>query len=274
MISNSTNDAVSIKLLLEAGAHFGHQTSLWNPKMRSYIFTQRNGIHIIDLQQTVTLLERACSFVCDVASSGGEVLFVGAKKQARSVVEEEARRCGMPYVDQRWLGGMLTNFVTIQARLNYLAHLEDRYSRGEFHSLPKKEASRLEQQIERLNRLMGGFKEMTAIPSALFIIDPLREKIAVAEAKRTGVPIVAMVDTNCNPDDIDYIIPSNDDAIKSIRLVCSEIASAILEGKAAWELHEGEEVFVEMTSEAVTSAEEIGKQVSFVPEDFASENEA
>ena len=272
MISNSGNNAASIKLLLEAGAHFGHQTSFWNPKMRSYIFTQRNGIHIIDLQQTLTLLEEARNFARDVASDGGDILFVGTKKQARDVVEEEATRCGMPYVNQRWLGGMLTNFATIQARLNYLAQLEDRRSRGRFQSLPKKEALKLEEQIQRLNRLMGGFKEMTTIPSVLFIVDPSREKIAVAEAKRTGVTIVAMVDTNCDPDNIDYIIPSNDDAIKSIRFISSEIASAILEGKAAREMPGGEEAFTEMVSGEVVSSEELEKQMSFAPEDFVPEN--
>jgi small subunit ribosomal protein S2 len=213
--------------------------------MRDYIFTQRNGIHIIDLEQTVTLLDKACDFVQDVASSGSNVLFVGTKKQAQEAIEQEAKRCGMPYVNQRWLGGMFTNFVTIQAHVDYLVRLEDRQTRGEFALLPKKEALRLEEQIQRLNRLMGGFKEMTTIPGALFIVDPGREKIAVAEAKRTHVPIVAMVDTNCNPDDIDYIVPCNDDAVRSIKLICGRIADAILEGRAAGEIPEGEEVSME-----------------------------
>ena len=265
-------DTVTIKQLLEAGAHFGHQTDRWHPHMKSYIFTKRNGIHIIDLEQTAAMLNKACDFIRQVAAEGGAILFVGTKKQAQESIEQEAQRCGMYYVNQRWLGGMLTNFATIQARLNYLAQLEDRRSRGRFQSLPKKEALKLEEQIQRLNRLMGGFKEMTTIPSVLFIVDPSREKIAVAEAKRTGVTIVAMVDTNCDPDNIDYIIPSNDDAIKSIRFISSEIASAILEGKAAREMPGGEEAFTEMVSGEVVSSEELEKQMSFAPEDFVPEN--
>ncbi|MFQ5924970.1 MAG: 30S ribosomal protein S2, partial [Dehalococcoidia bacterium] len=196
-------EVVSIKLLLEAGAHFGHQTSRWNPRMKRYIFTERNGIHILDLQQTVGMLNKACEFVRDTVAGGENIIFVGTKKQAKETIEGEAQRCGMFYVNQRWLGGMLTNFATIQARIDHLVRLEDRKARGEFDYLPKKEALKLADEIARLNRQMGGFKEMTKFPGALFIVDPTKERIAVAEAKRTGVPIVAIVDTNCNPDDID-----------------------------------------------------------------------
>jgi len=225
-------DNVTIKQLLEAGAHFGHQTSRWHPRMKSYIFTKRNGIHIIDLEQTTSRLEKACNFVEEVVAEGKSILFVGNKKQAQQSIEEEAKRCGMFYVNQRWLGGVLTNFATIQARIDYLVLLEDQKSRGEFRRLPKKEALKLEEKITRLNKLVGGFKEMTSLPGALFIVDPSRERIAIAEAKRVGIPVVAMVDTNCNPDEIDYPIPANDDAIRAIRLVCSQIADAVIEGKA------------------------------------------
>lgn len=223
---------VTMKSLLEAGVHFGHQTRRWNPKMKRYIFTQRNGIHIIDLQQTVTLLEQACDFVKGIAAQGGKILFVGTKKQAQEVIEEEAKRCGMFYAHRRWLGGTLTNFATIQARIDYLVRQEDRQSKGELMLLPKKEASKLEEEIARLNRLLGGIKEMTALPDVLYIVDTSRERIAVAEAQRVGVPIVAVTDTNCNPDEVNHIIPANDDAIKAIRLITSLMADAVLEGKA------------------------------------------
>jgi len=220
-----------VKELLEAGAHFGHPTSYWHPKMKKYIFTQRNGIYIIDLEQTVVMLERACSFTRELAASGQSILFVGTKKQAQQVIEEEAKRCGMYYVNNRWLGGMLTNFVTIQARIDYLVRLEDKKEKGEFDYLIKKERVRLEKEISRLNEQMGGFKEMTTLPGALFIADPIKDRIAFAEAVKMGVPVIAVVDTNCNPDNIDYPIPANDDAIKAIRLVCAKIADAIIEGK-------------------------------------------
>ena len=221
-----------MKELLEAGAHFGHPTSYWHPKMKKYIFTQRNGIYIIDLEQTVVMLERACSFTRDLVASGQSILFVGTKKQAQQVIEEEAKRCGMYYVNNRWLGGMLTNFVTIQARIDYLVRLEDKKEKGEFDYLIKKERVRLEKEISRLNDQMGGFKEMTALPGALFIADPIKDRIAFAEAVKMGIPVIAVVDTNCNPDNIDYPIPANDDAIKAIRLVCAKIADAVIEGKA------------------------------------------
>ena len=228
--ATSTSTA-TLKQLLEAGAHFGHQTSRWHPKMKSYIFTERNGIHIIDLEQTVSTLEEACSFVREIVADGGHIIFVGAKKQAREAIQEEAKRCGMYYVNQRWIGGILTNFTTIQSRIDHLVRLEDQQSRGEFSRLPKKEALKLNEEIARLNQQMGGFKEMVSLPSALFIIDPTKERIALAEAKRVGIPVVSVVDTNCNPDEIDYPIPGNDDAIRAIRLVCSKIADAVIEGK-------------------------------------------
>ena len=228
-------EPVPIKLLLEAGVHFGHQPRRWNPRMRRYIFTERNRIHIIDLEQTVELLGKACDFVRDLVAGGRDILFVGTKKQAQEAVEEEAKRCGAYYVNQRWLGGMLTNFATIQSRIDYLVRLEDRKSRGELERLPKREALRLEKEISHLNRLLGGVKEMTDIPGALFIIDPVKERIAVAEAIKFGVPLVAIVDTDCNPDEIDHPIPANDDAIKSVKLLCSVIADAVLEGKQARE---------------------------------------
>jgi len=220
-------EEVSIKLLLEAGAHFGHQTSRWNPRMKKYIFTQRNGIHIIDLQQTASMLNKACVFVSDTVANSEVIIFVGTKKQAKEIVEEEAKRCGMFYVNQRWLGGMLTNFTTIQARIDYLVRLEDRKARGEFDYLTKKEALRLEEEIARLNRQMEGFKEMTKFPGALFIVDPSKERIAVAEARRTGVPIVAIVDTNCNPEEIDHPIP-----VRARELAEAELAEEMVAEEA------------------------------------------
>ena len=224
-------DTITVKQLLGAGAHFGHQTSRWHPRMKKYIFTKRNGIHIIDLEQTADMLDRAYDFIRQVVAEGGNILFVGTKKQAQAIVEEETKRCGMYYVNQRWIGGVLTNFATIQLRIDYLVRLEDQQTRGDFARLPKKEALKLGEEILRLNRLMGGFKEMTSLPDALFIVDPTKERIALAEAKRVGVPVVAMVDTNCNPDDIDCPIPANDDAVKTIKLICSKIADAVIEGK-------------------------------------------
>jgi small subunit ribosomal protein S2 len=201
--------------------------------MKKYIFTKRNGIHIIDLEQTVTMLAKACDFVRQVAAAGGKVLFVGTKKQAQESIETEAKRCGMYYVNQRWLGGTLTNFTTIQKRIDYLVRLEDQMARGEFARLPKAEALKLEKEIARLNRLIGGFKEMTTLPAAIFIVDVTKERAALAESRRVGVPVVAIADTNCDPTQIDYPIPTNDDAIKAVRLVCSRIADAVIEGKAS-----------------------------------------
>jgi small subunit ribosomal protein S2 len=226
-------DTATIKQLLEAGAHFGHQVGRWHPHMKNYIFTKRDGIHIIDLEQTASMLDKACDFIRQVSNEDGTILFVGTKKQAQEAIEEEAQRCGMYYVNQRWIGGVLTNFATIQARIDHLVRLEDQQSKGEFNRLPKKEALKRQEEITRLNKQMGGFKEMTSLPNALFIIDPIKEKIAIAEAKRVGVPVVAIVDTNCNPDIIDHPIPANDDAIKAIRLICSKIADSVIEGKTS-----------------------------------------
>jgi small subunit ribosomal protein S2 len=228
-------EPISMKLLLEAGVHFGHQVSRWNPKMKQYIFSQRNGIHIIDLEQTVVMLGKACDFVRQVAENGEEIVFVGTKKQAQEAVEQEARRCGMFYVNQRWLGGMLTNFSTIQSRIDHLVRLEDRKTRGDFERLPKKEALKLEKEIVKLNRLLGGVKEMTRIPGASFIIDPTKERNAVNEARKVGVPIVAIVDTNSDPDEIDYPIPGNDDAIRAVALFCTVMADAVVRGRQALE---------------------------------------
>jgi small subunit ribosomal protein S2 len=238
-------ESISVKQLLEAGAHFGHLTGHWHPRMKSYIFTQRNGIHIIDLEQTAVMLDRAYSYVRDLVSNGQSILFVGTKKQAQEIVEEEAKRCGMYYVNQRWLGGMLTNFNTIQARIDYLVRLEDQRDKGELDYLSKKEKMKVEKEIARLNKLLGGFKEMTTLPGAIFIIDPTKEKIALAESKKVGIPVVAIVDTNCDPEGIDYLVPANDDAIKAIKLICSKIADAVLEGKMIKET--GEVVRTELT---------------------------
>ena len=226
---------VSMKALLEAGVHFGHQTRRWNPKMRPFIFSERNGIHIIDLQQTVERLEEACEFVRELAAQGDAILFVGSKKQAQETIETEGKRCFMPYVSSRWLGGTLTNFATIQARIDHLVRLEDARERGEFERMLKKEALKVEEEIARLNRHLVGIKEMTKLPGALYVVDPSKESIAVAEAVRMDIPIVAMVDTNCNPDEIDYPIPSNDDAIRAIKLVTGRMGDAVLEGLAARE---------------------------------------
>ena len=223
---------VTIKQLLEAGAHFGHQTSRWHPRMKKYIFTKRNGIHIIDLEQTAVLLDKACKFVEQLIIDGGTLLFVGTKKQAQEAIEEEARRCGMYFINQRWPGGVLTNFNTIQSRIDYLVRLEDQQARGELDCLPKKEALKLGKEVERLNRMIGGIKEMVNLPSALFIVDVVKERLALEEAKRVGMPVVAVADTNCDPTDIDYPIPANDDAIKAIKLICGKIADSVLVGKA------------------------------------------
>ncbi|MHB1126598.1 MAG: 30S ribosomal protein S2 [Bacillota bacterium] len=221
---------ISMKQLLEAGVHFGHQTRRWNPKMALYIFTERNGIYIIDLQKTVRKVEEAYTYVRELATEGKSILFVGTKKQAQDSVKEEAARCGMYYVNQRWLGGMLTNFKTIRQRVDRLHELEKMEAEGVFKVLPKKEVAQLMGEREKLDRFLGGIKEMRKLPGALFIIDPRKERIAVAEARRLGIPIVAIVDTNCDPDEIDYVIPGNDDAIRAVRLMTSKMADAVLEG--------------------------------------------
>ena len=221
---------VTMKLLLESGVHFGHQTRRWHPKMKRYIFTQRNGIHIIDLQQTITMLDDACDFIRSIVLEGGEILFVGTKKQAQDVIQAAAGRCGMHYVNIRWLGGTLTNFNTIQSRIDHLVRLEDQKEKGVFESLPKKEAQKLEDKIVRMNRLLGGIKEMTKLPDAVFIVDPGKEDIAVKESRRVDVPLVAIVDTDCDPNLINRPIPGNDDAIRSIKLISGKIADSVLEG--------------------------------------------
>ena len=222
---------VSMKLLLEAGVHFGHQTKRWNPKMKPFIFTERNGIHIIDLQQTVQRLQEAYNFARDLTRSGESILFVGTKKQAQEAIQEEAQRAGQYWVNQRWLGGMLTNFQTMQGRVRRLQELKIRQERGELEALPKKEAFKLTEELERLNRRLGGIEQMRRLPGALFVVDTRKEHIAVAEARRLGIPIVALVDTNCNPEEVDYPIPANDDAIRAIRLLAGRIADAAIEGR-------------------------------------------
>jgi small subunit ribosomal protein S2 len=222
---------ISMKQLLEAGVHFGHQTRRWNPKMAPFIFMDRNGIHIIDLQQTVSRLNEAYKFIERLAAEGGTILFVGTKKQAQEAVAEEARRCGMYYVNQRWLGGMLTNFQTIQLRIRYLRELETRRDRGDFERLPKKEVQHLQDDITRLERILGGIKDMRRLPNAIFIIDTRKERTAVLEARRLEIPIIALADTNSDPDEIDYPIPANDDAIRAVRLLSAKIADAVIEGR-------------------------------------------
>ena len=222
---------VSMKQLLEAGVHFGHQTRRWNPKMAPYIFTERNGIYIIDLQKTVKKLEEAYTFINQIAQDGGEVLFVGTKKQAQDSIKEEAERCGMSFVNARWLGGMLTNFQTIQKRIRRLAQLNAMEADGTFDLLPKKEVTKLNLEIEKLEKFMGGITEMKKQPAAMFIVDPRKERIAVLEAKKLGIPIVAIVDTNCDPDEVDYVIPGNDDAIRAVKLIAGAMADAVIEGR-------------------------------------------
>lgn len=222
---------VSMKQLLEAGVHFGHQTRRWNPKMAKYIFTERNGIYIIDLQKTVKMIEEAYEYVRDLSAQGGTLLFVGTKKQAQDAVKEEAERCDMFYVNHRWLGGTLTNFQTIRKRIERLHQLEAMEEDGTFEVLPKKEVVMLLKEKARLEKFLGGIKNMKKLPDAIFIIDPRKERIAVAEARKLGIPIIAIVDTNCDPDEVDYVIPGNDDAIRAVRLFTSKMADAVLEGK-------------------------------------------
>ena len=222
---------VSMKQLLEAGVHFGHQTRRWNPKMAKYIFTERNGIYIIDLQKTVKKLDEAYNFVRDMAADGGEILFVGTKKQAQESIRDEATRCGMHYVNARWLGGMLTNFRTIRKRIDRMEQLRQMSEDGTFDLLPQKEVAKLELEIEKLQKFLGGVKEMHSLPKAMFIVDPHKERIAVSEARKLNIPIVAIVDTNCNPDEIDYVIPGNDDAIRAVKLIAGAMADAVLEGR-------------------------------------------
>lgn len=222
---------VSMKQLLEAGVHFGHQTRRWNPKMKGYIFTERNGIYIIDLQKTVKKVEEAYNFIRDTVENGESILFVGTKKQAQDTIKEEAERCGMFYVNQRWLGGMLTNFRTITSRIRRLEEIEKMEEDGVFEVLPKKEVMELKKEQQRLTRFLGGIRGMKTLPGAVFIVDPRKERIAVAEARKLGIPIVAIVDTNCDPDEIDYVIPGNDDAIRAVKLLTNTMANAVIEAK-------------------------------------------
>ncbi len=234
---------ISMKQLLEAGVHFGHQTRRWNPKMATYIFTERNGIYIIDLQKTVKKLEEAYFFVRDMAASGESILFVGTKKQAQDAIKEEAERCGQFYVNARWLGGMLTNFKTMRTRIARLNQLQKMQEDGTFDLLPKKEVIKLQLEIAKLEKYLGGVKEMKKLPGALFVVDSRKEKNAIAGARKLGIPIVAIVDTNCDPDEIDYVIPGNDDAIRAIKLISQTMANAVLEGK------QGEQLEVEAKAE-------------------------
>ena len=240
---------VSIKQLLEAGVHFGHHTRRWNPKMAEYIFTERNGIYIIDLQKTIKKFEEAYMFAREVAAEGGNILFVGTKKQASDAIREEAERCGMYFVNVRWLGGMLTNFKTIKTSINRLNSLEKMQEDGTFDMLPKKEVANLQKEMANLERNLGGIKTMEGLPAAIFIVDPRKEHNAVLEAKKLGIPVIAIVDTNCDPDDADYVIPGNDDAIRAIRLIASVIADAVIEGKQGEQLTEAEAVKTEAEAE-------------------------
>ena len=250
-----------MKALLETGVHFGHRTKRWNPKMKSFIYTERNGIHIIDLQQTMTALDKAHEVVRDTVSEDGIVLFVGTKRQAQESVAEQAQRCGMPYVNQRWLGGTLTNWRTIRQRIDYLLNLEERQERGDFERLLKKEALKLEREIAKLNQRLSGIKDMRLLPDMIFITDVRREATAVKEATKLGIPIVAMVDTNCDPDPIDHIIPANDDAIRANKLIITKIADAVIEGQnlRASLLPEDEELEMELDEEKYLGAATLAK---------------
>ena len=241
---------ISMKQLLEAGVHFGHQTRRWNPKMAEYIFAERNGIYIIDLQKTVRKVDEAYRAISSIVADGGEVLFVGTKKQAQESIKEEALRSGMYYVNERWLGGMLTNFKTIQLRIQRLKELERMEAEGTFEILPKKEVAQLVHEMEKLQRNLGGIKDMKRTPGVLFIVDPRKERIAIQEARNLGIPIVAIVDTNCDPEEVDYVIPGNDDAIRAVKLIAGKMADAILEGKQGTQMDDHTEVV-----EAATDAE-------------------
>ena len=233
---------ISMKQLLEAGVHFGHQTRRWNPKMAEYIFTERNGIYIIDLQKTVKKLEEAYFFLRDVVAEGGDILFVGTKKQAQDAIRQEAERCGMFYVNNRWLGGMMTNFKTIRNRIERLNELQKMQEDGIFDVLPKKEVSKLKLEMEKLEANLGGIRELKRAPGALFVVDPKKERIAILEAKKMGIPIVAIVDTNCDPDEVDFVIPGNDDAIRAVKLIASKMADAVLESRQCEQMESGAQI--------------------------------
>lgn len=253
------SQVILMKNLLEAGVHFGHQTRRWNPKMSKFIFTERNGIYIIDLQKTVKQIEQAYDFVREIVADGGRVLFVGTKKQAQEAVETEAKRSGQFYVSHRWLGGMLTNYKTIRKRIERLKKLELMEEDGTFQRLPKKEVIKLRREAEKLEKFLGGIKEMDKLPNVLFVIDPKNEKIAVNEAKILGIPVIGVVDTNCDPDEVDIAIPGNDDAIRAVKLLTGTIANAIVEAKQGEQVETEEEAIVE---EAVVEAEEVSEEVA------------
>jgi small subunit ribosomal protein S2 len=261
--------AISMKLLLEAGVHFGHQTNKWNPKMKPYIFGARNNIYIIDLQQTVGMFQTAYNFIVDSVTQGKEILFVGTKKQSQEAIKEEAMRCGMPYVNQRWLGGMLTNFVTIKKSIDRLNTLSKMFEDDSIKAFPKKEITKLQKEKEKLENVLGGIRNMRSYPSAIFIVDPNREHIAVQEAKKLSIPIVGIVDTNCDPDDIDYIIPGNDDAIRAIKLFASKFADAVIEGKKRFE----ERLTAESNKETQATAETTLSETD-IPESVEMEKES
>ncbi|WP_312653547.1 30S ribosomal protein S2 [Aminipila sp.] len=251
---------ISMKQLLEAGVHFGHQTRRWNPKMAPYIFTERNGIYIIDLQKTVRKIDEAYEFMKEVGASGKPILFVGTKKQAQAAIADESKRCGMYFVNERWLGGMLTNNKTIAGRIKRLYEIQDMESNGTFEKLSKKEVGKLKLELEKLEKFLGGIKEMKGMPGALFIVDPKKERIAVKEARILGIPIIGIVDTNCDPDDVDYIIPANDDAIRAVKLIAGRMADAIIEANQGESFDEGvvavEEEAAPTSIEEVVAAEE------------------
>jgi len=252
---------ISMKQLLEAGVHFGHQTRRWNPKMAEFIFTERNGIYIIDLQKTVRKLEEAYYFIRDVVMDGGDVLFVGTKKQAQDAIKQEAERCGMYYVNNRWLGGMITNFKTIRKRIDRLNELQKMEEEGIFEVLPKKEVIKLKLEMEKLEKHLGGIREMRRVPGVLFVVDPKKERIAILEAKKMGIPIVAIVDTNCDPDEVEYVIPGNDDAIRAVKLIASKMADAVIEARQGEQMEttsdEETEGDIETALENVTIDEEL-----------------
>lgn len=258
---------ISMKQLLEAGVHFGHQTRRWNPKMAPYIFTERNGIYIIDLQKTVKLIETAYDFVRDLAQNDGTILFVGTKKQAQDSIKEEAERCGMYYINNRWLGGTLTNFTTIRKRVQRLAQLGKMEEDGQFALLTKKEVAKLRLEKEKLEKNLGGIRNMKELPSCLFVVDPRKEHIAVSEAKRLGIPVVAIVDTNCDPDDATYVIPGNDDAIRAVKLIAETISNAVIEGR------QGEDALAIMTQSTETEATEEATEAVEEPVEEAKETE-
>ena len=251
---------VSMKQLLEAGVHFGHQTRRWNPKMAPYIYTERNGIHIIDLQKTVGMVDDAYKAVADIVANGGTVLFVGTKKQAQDAIKEEAERCGMFYVNERWLGGMLTNFKTIQSRIKRLQKIEEMSQDGTFDVLPKKEVIAIKKEWEKLEKNLGGIKEMKKLPDAIIIIDPKKERICVAEAHALNIPLIGIADTNCDPEELSYIIPGNDDAIRAVRLIVSKMADAVIEANQGAEVQqqetsEGSDTMAGAVAEAIANAE-------------------